>query len=86
VNVNAVTNQKPASDKTWLTKKEISAYFGWSIRQTTNLVRQRKLPFCRPSKRCIRFNLKDCEAAMKAFEVKNVASLYHSGGFINHKN
>jgi len=41
-----------------------------SVRTIDNLVRQRKIPIVRISKRCVRFHLPSVLAALRKFEVK----------------
>ena len=60
-----------APDETGLVKKPIVARAAsTSVRTIDNLVRQRKIPIVRISKRCVRFHLPSVLAALRKFEVK----------------
>ena len=62
---------KPAADETGLVKKPVVARAAsTSVRTIDNLVRQRKIPIVRISKRCVRFHLPSVLAALRKFEVK----------------
>jgi hypothetical protein len=62
---------KQAADETGLVKKPVVARAAsTSVRTIDNLVRQRKIPIVRISKRCVRFHLPSVLAALRKFEVK----------------
>jgi hypothetical protein len=58
----------------WRNKKEIAAHFGISVRHVTNLQRRRLLPHNKFGK-SVRFNLRACDEAAKAMEIKSISQL-----------
>jgi len=58
-------------NSSWTDKDGIAAHFGCSVRHIGNLTKTRKLPYVKLG-RIVRFNVADCERAVKAFEVKSV--------------
>jgi len=62
---------KQAAHETGLVKKPVVARAAsTSVRTIDNLVKQRKIPIVRISKRCVRFHLPSVLAALRKFEVK----------------
>jgi hypothetical protein len=62
---------KHTADEAGLVKKSVVARAAsTSVRTIDNLVRQRKIPIVRISKRCVRFHLPSVLAALRKFEVK----------------
>jgi excisionase family DNA binding protein len=59
--------------KPWIDKKAIASHFGCSVRHIGNLTRSRKLPYIKLG-RLVRFDVDDCDKAIRAFEVKSVGS------------
>jgi len=52
-------------------KREIPSHFGCSVRHIGNF--KKKLPYVKLG-RIVRFNVANCEKAIKAFEVKSIGS------------
>ena len=62
-------------DKSGLVRKPVVARAAsTSVRTIDNLVRQRKIPIVRISKRCVRFHLPSVLAALRKFEVKEAGA------------
>ena len=62
-------------DETGLVKKAVVVRAAsTSVRTIDNLVRQRKIPIVRISKRCVRFHLPSVLAALQKFEVKEAGA------------
>jgi excisionase family DNA binding protein len=57
----------------WTNKQGIAARYGCSLRHIGNLTKTRKLPYVKLG-RIVRFNVADCDRAIKAFEIKSVGS------------
>lgn len=57
--------------KKWLTKSEVAAHFNCDIRTIGNLMRRKVLPFVR-IRRLLRFDLVDCEEAMRQYRVATI--------------
>ena len=66
-------SQKTQANSLWTNKAGIAAHLGCCQRHIGNLMRSRKLPFYKLG-RIVRFNIPECEKALKAFEVKSVAA------------
>ncbi len=65
-------NREESPPKTrWRTKKAIAEHFSISIRTVTNLMRKRVLPYSALG-RSVRFDVIDCDKAVKALELKSV--------------
>lgn len=64
--MNVITASASAGDG-WLNKKEIAERYNLSERQIDYLREKRVLPFYVVPSRCIRFDPKECDAAMKRF-------------------
>lgn len=56
----------------FLPKQEIAKRYQISVRQVTNLMRRRILPFVKVG-RMVRFNTQSCDKALMQFEVKSVS-------------
>jgi hypothetical protein len=59
------------SESNWTGKAGIAAHFRCSIRHIGNQMRSRRIPYVKLG-RIVRFNIPDCERAIKVFEVKCV--------------
>ena len=59
------------SESNWTDKAGIAAHFRCSVRHIGNQMRSRRIPYVKLG-RIVRFNIPDCERAIKAFEVKCV--------------
>jgi hypothetical protein len=66
------TNSFAANDSGLVKKPIVARAASTSVRTIDNLVRQRKIPIVRISKRCVRFHLPSVLAALRKFEVKAV--------------
>jgi hypothetical protein len=55
----------------WVDKEGIAARYDYCIRHVTNLMRRRKIPYCKDGK-VVRFNINDCDRALRKFEVGSV--------------
>lgn len=62
------------AESRWRDKKGIAAYFGVSPRHITNLQRRRILPFVKFG-RVVRFDVRACDEAAKALEMKSIATM-----------
>jgi hypothetical protein len=65
--------EEEKTNSSWKNKHGIAAHFGCSVRHIGNLTKTRRLPYVKLG-RIVRFNVTDCERAIKAFEVKSVGS------------
>ena len=54
----------------WHSKKEIAAHFGIGLRTVTDWMRRRLIPFTKVG-HVVRFNLSDCESAIRKYEVRS---------------
>jgi hypothetical protein len=67
-------SNNPAPDEAGLVKKPVVARAAsTSVRTIDNLVKQRKIPIVRISKRCVRFHLPSVLSALRRLEVKEVS-------------
>ncbi|HEV3098861.1 MAG TPA: hypothetical protein VGY75_04025 [Candidatus Udaeobacter sp.] len=66
------TNSFTANDSGLVKKPVVARAASTSVRTIDNLVRLRKIPIVRISKRCVRFHLPSVLAALRKFEVKAV--------------
>jgi hypothetical protein len=67
-------SKSPSADDDGLVNKRVVARAAsTSVRTIDNLVKLRKIPVVRISKRCVRFHLKSVIAALRRFEVKEVS-------------
>lgn len=57
----------------WRDKAGIAAHFGVSVRHVTNLQRRRVLPYVKLG-RNVRFDVRACEEAAKAMEIRAASS------------
>jgi hypothetical protein len=71
--VITMMSQKTQTNSGWTNKYGIAAHFGCSVRHIGNLTKTRRLPYVKLG-RIVRFNVTDCERAIRAFEVKSVGS------------
>jgi hypothetical protein len=63
----------PVAEETGLVRKPVVARAAsTSVRTIDNLVKLRKIPIVRISKRCVRFHLPSVLAALRKLEVKEV--------------
>ena len=53
-----------------ITVQEIAEHLKISTRSVFNLTKQRKIPFKKISKKCLRFDIEKVEEALNRFEVK----------------
>jgi Homeodomain-like domain len=63
-----VANISPTGAK----KKDIAQRYGVSVRTVDTWIQQKKIPFCRLSSRCIRFELAAAERALSRFYVREI--------------
>ena len=68
-----VENRKTAIQN-MVKKAVLCARYGVSQRTVENWMNSGLLPFCKPSYGIVRFNLEDCDRALRRFERKAVAS------------
>jgi hypothetical protein len=61
------------NEQVWKTREAIAAHFGLSLRYVADLQRRRILPYVKIG-RMVRFDVRECERALKRFEVKGIAS------------
>lgn len=54
----------------WASKKEVAAYFGIGLRTVTDWMRRRLIPYTKVG-HVVRFNLSDCEDAIRKYEVRS---------------
>ena len=52
----------------WVGKLALASFFGVSVRTTTNWMQRRVIPYVKIG-RTLRFNLADCERAVRSFEM-----------------
>lgn len=71
---NQITVTKETKDNKitspWVTKKQLADYFQCSSRQIYDLKKERKIPY---NKALRRYNVHDCDRALKKWELKSVA-------------
>jgi hypothetical protein len=63
-------NKQTADDKGLVKKPVVARAASTSVRTIDNLVKQRKIPIIRISKRCVRFHLASVLAALRKFEIR----------------
>lgn len=56
-----------------VTARELSEYFGVTVETINRWVRERRVPFIRPSRRTVRFHLADVEKALHEQGVHHAA-------------
>ena len=54
----------------WHNKKEVAAHFGIGLRTVTDWMRRRLIPFVKVG-HVVRFNLSDCETAIRNYQVNS---------------
>jgi predicted site-specific integrase-resolvase len=65
------TGSEPAEfDSTLVNKKTVARAASVSVRTIDNWIREKRIPFLRISKRCVRFRVRDVLRALDAFTVK----------------
>ncbi len=68
---NDFGTQTTKVDSPWRDKTGIAHYLGCSVRHITALQKRRAIPFVRFG-RFVRFNIHDCDRALKVLELKSV--------------
>jgi len=66
------TENTTSTEPRWKDKEGIAAHFGVSVRHVTNLQRRRILPYVKFG-RTVRFDVRACDEAAKAREIKSAA-------------
>lgn len=54
----------------WHNKKQVAAHFGIGLRTVTDWMRRRLIPFTKVGN-VVRFNLSDCEGAIRKYQVNS---------------
>jgi len=64
--------KEDAPDKSpeYVTKKELATRYSVTLGTINNWMREGRIPFLRLSRQLVRFNLKDCDAAIKRYQVR----------------
>lgn len=69
---NGSETGRAKDDSPWRDKKGIAEHLVCSVRHITDLQKGKKIPFVK-SGRFLRFNIHDCDKALKTLEIKSVA-------------
>jgi hypothetical protein len=69
---NKESNPTRDTDAALVKKPVVAQAASMSVRGVENLVRQKKIPIVRISKRCVRFHLPSVLAALRKFEVREI--------------
>jgi hypothetical protein len=64
-------NQPTKFESPWVKKPQIAARYKVSVRQVTNWMRRKILPYNK-DRRIVRFNIHLCDKAMEAMQVQSV--------------
>lgn len=58
------------SKRPWVSKKALAEHCNVTVGCIDKWMKQRRIPYLKLSNRLVRFNLEDCDAALRKYEVR----------------